>query len=149
MGHCLWTGIVDEDKAASVAEHLMSPAMFTGYGVRTLASTMGAYNPMSYHNGSIWPHDNALVAAGLMRYGFAEGRGGSPSGCWTPPRRSAGGCRSCSAGSTARSSGCRCRTPPPAPRRRGRPRPPSSWSAPCSASTRGPRTTRCGWTPSG
>ncbi|GIH92519.1 amylo-alpha-1,6-glucosidase [Planobispora siamensis] len=73
MGHCLWTGIVDEDKAASVVEHLMSPAMFTGYGVRTLASTMGAYNPMSYHNGSVWPHDNALVAAGLMRYGFAEG----------------------------------------------------------------------------
>ncbi|GAA3138762.1 glycogen debranching N-terminal domain-containing protein [Planomonospora alba] len=72
MGHCLWTGIVDEDKAASVAEHLMSPAMFTGYGVRTLASTMGAYNPMSYHNGSVWPHDNALIAAGLMRYGFVE-----------------------------------------------------------------------------
>ncbi|GAA3441881.1 amylo-alpha-1,6-glucosidase [Planomonospora venezuelensis] len=73
MGHCLWTGIVDEDKAGHVAEHLLSPAMFTGYGVRTLASTMGAYNPMSYHNGSVWPHDNALVAAGLMRYGFAEG----------------------------------------------------------------------------
>ncbi|GAA3141018.1 glycogen debranching N-terminal domain-containing protein [Planomonospora alba] len=72
MGHCLWTGIVDEDKAASVAEHLMSPAMFTGYGVRTLASSMGAYNPMSYHNGSVWPHDSALVTAGLMRYGFEE-----------------------------------------------------------------------------
>ncbi|WP_084960164.1 glycogen debranching N-terminal domain-containing protein [Thermoactinospora rubra] len=72
MGHCLWTGIVDEDKAPQVAEHLLSPAMFTGYGVRTLASTMGAYNPMSYHNGSVWPHDNALIAAGLMRYGFVE-----------------------------------------------------------------------------
>ncbi|MGW4422158.1 amylo-alpha-1,6-glucosidase [Streptosporangium sp. NPDC004631] len=72
MGHCLWTGIVDEDRAASVAAHLMSPEMFTGYGVRTLAAGMGAYNPMSYHNGSIWPHDNALVAAGLMRYGFAD-----------------------------------------------------------------------------
>jgi glycogen debranching enzyme len=70
MGHCLWTGIVDEDKAASVAHHLLSPAMFTGFGVRTLGSTMGAYNPMSYHNGSVWPHDNAIVAAGLMRYGF-------------------------------------------------------------------------------
>ena len=44
--------------------------MFTGWGVRTLASTMGAYNPISYHNGSVWPHDNALIAAGLMRYGF-------------------------------------------------------------------------------
>jgi len=72
MGHCLWSGIVDDDKAASVAEHLMSPEMFTGWGVRTLASDMGAYNPASYHNGSVWPHDNALIAAGLMRYGFVE-----------------------------------------------------------------------------
>ncbi|MBX6391132.1 MAG: amylo-alpha-1,6-glucosidase [Frankia sp.] len=70
MGHCLWTGLVDEDKAASVARHLLSPEMFTGFGVRTLATTMGAYNPMSYHNGSVWPHDNALIAGGLMRYGF-------------------------------------------------------------------------------
>ena len=70
MGHCLWTGMIDEDKAASVARRLMSPEMFTGFGVRTLGSTMGAYNPMSYHNGSVWPHDNAIVAAGLMRYGF-------------------------------------------------------------------------------
>ncbi|MDH2427671.1 glycogen debranching N-terminal domain-containing protein [Sphaerisporangium sp. TRM90804] len=70
MGHCLWTGIVEEDRASRVAEHLLSPQMFSGYGVRTLATDMGAYNPMSYHNGSVWPHDNALVAAGLMRYGF-------------------------------------------------------------------------------
>ena len=72
MGHCLWTGIVDEDKAARVAEHLLSPAMFSGWGVRTLASTMGGYNPISYHCGSVWPHDNAIIAAGLMRYGFVE-----------------------------------------------------------------------------
>jgi glycogen debranching enzyme len=72
MGHCLWTGIVDEDKAEAVAEHLLSPEMFTGFGVRTLASSMGAYNPMSYHNGSVWPHDNAIIAAGLMRYGYVE-----------------------------------------------------------------------------
>ncbi|MET1089641.1 MAG: glycogen debranching N-terminal domain-containing protein [Arthrobacter sp.] len=72
MGHCLWTGIVDEDKAASVVEHLMSPEMFTGWGIRTLGSNMGAYNPVSYHNGSVWPHDSALVATGLMRYGFVE-----------------------------------------------------------------------------
>jgi glycogen debranching enzyme len=70
MGHCLWTGIVDRDKAASVAEHLTSRPMFTGFGIRTLATTMAAYNPMSYHNGSVWPHDNAICAAGLMRYGF-------------------------------------------------------------------------------
>lgn len=72
MGHCLWSGIVDEDKAPFVAERLLSPEMFTGWGVRTLASNMGAYNPASYHNGSVWPHDNALIAAGLMRYGFVE-----------------------------------------------------------------------------
>jgi glycogen debranching enzyme len=72
MGHCLWTGLVDQDKAPLVAERLLSPAMFSGRGVRTLAATMGAYNPMSYHNGSVWPHDNAIVATGLMRYGFVE-----------------------------------------------------------------------------
>jgi glycogen debranching enzyme len=72
MGHCLWSGIVDEDKADAVAGRLMSPEMFSGWGVRTLATDMGAYNPLSYHNGSVWPHDNALVAAGLMRYGFVE-----------------------------------------------------------------------------
>jgi glycogen debranching enzyme len=70
LGHCLWTGIVDERRAPSVAAALTGPAMFTGWGLRTLASTMGAYNPMSYHNGSVWPHDNAIAVAGLMRYGF-------------------------------------------------------------------------------
>ena len=70
MGHCLWLGIVDDDKAALVAERLMSPEMFSGWGVRTLASDMGGYNPASYHNGSVWPHDNAIIAAGLLRHGF-------------------------------------------------------------------------------
>ncbi|MGO4587573.1 amylo-alpha-1,6-glucosidase [Paenarthrobacter sp. 2TAF44] len=72
MGHCLWAGLVDEDKAPLIAERLMSPEMFSGWGVRTLASDMGAYNPASYHNGSVWPHDNAIIAAGLLRYGFVE-----------------------------------------------------------------------------
>jgi glycogen debranching enzyme len=72
MGHCLWSGIVDADKASVVAERLMSPPMFTGWGVRTLSSAMRAYDPVSYHNGSVWPHDNAFVVAGLMRYGFVE-----------------------------------------------------------------------------
>ena len=72
MGHCLWFGLIDEDKAPLVVERLMSPEMFSGWGVRTLASDMGAYNPASYHNGSVWPHDNALIAAGLLRYGFVE-----------------------------------------------------------------------------
>ena len=72
MGHCLWTGIVDAGKAAAVARHLTSEDMFSGFGIRTLAASSGAYNPMSYHNGSIWPHDNAICAAGLMRYGFVK-----------------------------------------------------------------------------
>ncbi len=72
MGHCLWTGIVDEDKAALVGERLLSPEMFSGWGVRTLATTMTGYNPISYHCGSVWPHDNAIIAAGLMRYGMVE-----------------------------------------------------------------------------
>jgi len=72
MGHCLWTGIIDEEKAPLVAEKLLSPEMFSGWGVRTLATNMVGYNPISYHVGSIWPHDNAIIAAGLMRYGFVE-----------------------------------------------------------------------------
>ena len=72
IGHCLWTGIADKDKASAIARHLMSPEMFSGWGIRTLASSMAAYNPMSYHNGSVWPHDNAICAAGLMRYGYVE-----------------------------------------------------------------------------
>ncbi|HET8961327.1 glycogen debranching N-terminal domain-containing protein [Nocardioides sp.] len=72
MGHCLWSGIVDEDKAPSVVAQLLSPEMFSGWGIRTLGTTMGAYDPVSYHNGSVWPHDNALIVAGLMRYGFVD-----------------------------------------------------------------------------
>ncbi|MGB9113303.1 MAG: glycogen debranching N-terminal domain-containing protein [Acidimicrobiales bacterium] len=72
IGHCLWAGILDDDKAERVAKQLLSTEMFTGWGIRTLASNMGSYNPVSYHNGSVWPHDNAICAAGLMRYGFVE-----------------------------------------------------------------------------
>ncbi len=72
IGHCLWTGIVDDDKAASVVAHLISEEMFSGWGIRTLATSMGAYNPLSYHNGSLWPHDNAITVAGMLRYGFVQ-----------------------------------------------------------------------------
>jgi len=68
-GHCLYCGIVEPQKAAAVAERLMAPDMFCGWGVRTLSSGCPAFNPMSYHNGSVWPHDNAIIAAGLKRYG--------------------------------------------------------------------------------
>src|SRR3954468_1683645 len=72
MGHCLWTGIIDTDKAPIVAERLMGPDMFGGGGIRTLSERAVGYNPMSYHCGSVWPHDNAIIAAGLMRYGFVD-----------------------------------------------------------------------------
>jgi glycogen debranching enzyme len=71
MGHCLWTGIIaDPDKAAAVARWLVSAELFSGWGIRTLATSMGRYNPISYHNGSVWPHDTAICIAGLRRAGF-------------------------------------------------------------------------------
>ena len=71
-GQVLFTGIADPRHAASVVARLMAPDSFSGWGVRTLSSTAARYNPMSYHNGSIWPHDNALIAAGFRRYGFRD-----------------------------------------------------------------------------
>jgi glycogen debranching enzyme len=72
MGHVLWTGLADRSVAGTVAERLISPEMFTGWGVRTLATTMRRYDPVSYHNGSVWPHDTALCAAGLASYGYVD-----------------------------------------------------------------------------
>ncbi|HEY4026337.1 MAG TPA: glycogen debranching N-terminal domain-containing protein [Candidatus Dormibacteraeota bacterium] len=71
-GHCLWSGIVDRERAHDVATRLLSEDMFSGWGVRTLSRDALSYNPMSYHNGSIWPHDNSIIAAGLRRYGYGE-----------------------------------------------------------------------------
>jgi glycogen debranching enzyme len=70
MGHLLWSGIVDTSKARAVARHLMSPAMFSGWGVRTLAEGEARYNPIGYHVGTVWPFDNSFIAWGLRRYGF-------------------------------------------------------------------------------
>jgi glycogen debranching enzyme len=72
MGHCLWTGIATAERARDVARRLVSPELFSGWGVRTLATSMAAYNPMSYHCGSVWPHDTAIAVAGLARYGFGR-----------------------------------------------------------------------------
>jgi glycogen debranching enzyme len=71
-GHALWSGIASMDRAAHVVRRLMEPHMFTGWGIRTLSSEYPTYNPMSYHNGSVWPHDNALIADGFARYGHRE-----------------------------------------------------------------------------
>ncbi|MET0895928.1 MAG: glycogen debranching N-terminal domain-containing protein [Acidimicrobiia bacterium] len=72
IGHCLWTGIVEDEKIQLVTEKLMSSEMFNGWGLRTLASSMVGYNPLSYHNGSVWPHDSAIGAAGLSRAGHHD-----------------------------------------------------------------------------
>ena len=69
-GHCLYTGIASPEHAKRVAETLFQPESFNGWGVRTVASGEKRYNPLSYHDGSIWPHDNSLIAAGLAKYGF-------------------------------------------------------------------------------
>ena len=69
-GHALYCDIVDPDKAQHLAQRLLAPDMFSGWGIRTMSKSAAAYNPMSYHNGSVWPHDNALIAAGLKRYGY-------------------------------------------------------------------------------
>ncbi len=69
-GHALLTGLALPHRASRIVAGLMLPSSFSGWGVRTLASTEARYNPMSYHNGSVWPHDNALIASGMARYGF-------------------------------------------------------------------------------
>ncbi|OIQ66398.1 hypothetical protein GALL_520320 [mine drainage metagenome] len=71
-GQLLFTGIVRADRARLVAADLMQPRFFTGWGIRTVARGEARYNPMSYHDGSIWPHDNALIALGLARYGIKQ-----------------------------------------------------------------------------
>src|SRR5262249_23659059 len=80
IGHLLWSGIVEADKVSTQVKHLMSPEMFSGWGVRTMATTESGYNPIEYHNGTVWPHDNSIIAAGLARYGFHEEAGRIISG---------------------------------------------------------------------
>jgi glycogen debranching enzyme len=70
IGHLLWSGIVDSDKAPAIAEHLLGPRLFSGWGVRTLAEGEARYNPIGYHVGTIWPFDNSFIAWGLRRYGY-------------------------------------------------------------------------------
>jgi len=72
-GHALLTGIAEADRARRVADTLLGLSCFSGWGIRTVAVSAARYNPMSYHNGSVWPHDNALIALGLARYGFKQG----------------------------------------------------------------------------
>ncbi|WP_055489909.1 glycogen debranching N-terminal domain-containing protein [Streptomyces sp. TP-A0356] len=71
-GHLLWSGLLDKEYGALVGRRLLEPDFFSGWGVRTLAADQAAYHPMSYHRGSVWPHDNALITLGLARYGLHD-----------------------------------------------------------------------------
>ncbi|PWU60294.1 amylo-alpha-1,6-glucosidase [Micromonospora globispora] len=75
IGHLLWSGIVEESRAAKIAEHLLGPRLFCGWGVRSLAEGEGRYNPLGYHVGTVFPFDNAFIAWGLRRYGFTHEAG--------------------------------------------------------------------------
>jgi glycogen debranching enzyme len=72
IGHLLWSGVLDDAAAAAVARQLLSEELFSGWGVRTLGAAEAGYNPLGYHTGTVWPHDNSLIAAGLARYGHRE-----------------------------------------------------------------------------
>ncbi|WP_406044930.1 amylo-alpha-1,6-glucosidase [Micromonospora sp. NBC_00898] len=72
IGHLLWSGIVEQSRAAKIAEHLLGPRLFSGWGVRTLAEGEARYNPLGYHVGTVWPFDNSFIAWGLRRYGFTQ-----------------------------------------------------------------------------
>ena len=71
-GHCLFSGIATPERAHLIAQNLLNENMFSGWGIRTIAASEARYNPMSYHNGSIWPHDNALIAYGFSRYNLMD-----------------------------------------------------------------------------
>jgi glycogen debranching enzyme len=72
IGHLLWSGLLDEDEAAATAKRLLDEQLYSGWGVRTLGTREAGYNPLGYHTGTVWPHENSLIAAGLARYGHRE-----------------------------------------------------------------------------
>jgi glycogen debranching enzyme len=72
IGHLLWSGLVYDDRAAAIAERLLDEQLYSGWGVRTLSTAAAGYNPLGYHTGTVWPHENSLIAAGLARYGHHD-----------------------------------------------------------------------------
>jgi glycogen debranching enzyme len=72
IGHLIWSGIVDDDKMDSCVQHLMGERLFSGWGIRTMAEGEGGYNPIGYHNGTIWPHDNSIIALGLAQHNYHQ-----------------------------------------------------------------------------
>ena len=156
MGHLLWCDVPSQEEAAQVAAHLAGSEMASGWGLRTLSSAMAGFNPISYHVGSVWPHDTALACEGLRRYGLDAAALAWPR---TSSRRwpsSTIACRSSSAATRASPATPPPPTPPPAGPRPGPPgsrsssRPPSSaWSRTCRPAGSGSgRACRPGSTPS-
>ena len=72
IGHLLWSGLLDEREAAATADRLLETELYSGWGVRTLGAGEAGYNPLGYHTGTVWPHENSLIVAGLARYGHRE-----------------------------------------------------------------------------
>src|SRR5664279_1424036 len=97
MGHLLATGILSDAEAKIVADRLVHPSMSSGFGLRTMASTAGGYSPLSYHCGSVWPHDTAIAVQGLITAGFPAHPTALAKGCSPPGLPSMTGCRNCSA----------------------------------------------------
>jgi glycogen debranching enzyme len=120
-GHVLFTGIARADRAVKIAEELLRLSFFTGWGIRTVGSDEPRYNPMSYHNGSVWPHDNALIALGFARYGQKHAVERIFGGYCSIPRPTwiSTGCRNCSAVFGAAMGKVRHFIPSRARRRRG------------------------------
>ena len=97
IGHLLWSGLLDEEEAAATAERLLEEELYSGWGVRTLGAREAGYNPLGYHTGTVWPHENSLIVAGLARYGYAEAASTIASAMLRAPRRtSSTDCRRCS-----------------------------------------------------
>ena len=129
-GHASPVGIVPTDRAGRVVERLMAADMWSGWGIRTLSSDHVAYNPFSYHTGTIWPHDNAMIAGGFRRYGYADQAARVAKGIFDAAER----LRRQPAPGAVRRFACRqrgafrCSTSKPTSRRRGPPRPSSGSS---------------------
>ena len=126
LGHLLWSRVPTADRAVQTADLLVAPESLSRFGIRTLAAGQPAYNPLSYHNGTVWPHDNAIVAKGFANYGLMTHAAHRLRGDRAAPCRNfaTAGCRSCTAARprrTTRSSG----TPLRAARRPGQRQRPS------------------------
>ena len=136
IGHLLFSGIVDDDKADDVVGHLMGEELFSGWGIRTMATAEARYNPIGYHVGTIWPHDNSIIALGLIAMAGAPRLPPSAWASWRRPNISTTACPRPSRAIRARIPSSRWNTPPPARRKPGRPGAPCCCCGCCSGWSR-------------